>query len=114
MVPIFPGYVFAYLDWADRQRLWQTGHIARMIDVVDQKRLLDELQNIRIVERSGSFLHPVSRIAKGKRVRIIDGPLSGFEGIVSRIKGKSCVVMKVDIIHQAVACEIDAGMVVPV
>jgi transcription antitermination factor NusG len=114
MTPIFPGYVFACLDRTDRQRLWQTGHIARMIDVVDQKKLLDELHDIRIVERSGSFLHPVSSITRGKRVRIIDGPLYGFEGRVKRIKGKSCVVLEVDIIHQRVACEIDAGMVVPV
>ena len=113
MVPIFPGYVFIYLDWKDRQRLWQTGHIARMIDVVDQQRLLDELHNIRILEESGSFLHPVSEITKGKRIRIIDGPLCGLEGRVSRIKGKTCVVLEVDIIHQGVACEIDSCMLAP-
>jgi len=102
------------MDWANRRRLFQTNHVARIIDVVDQEKLLAELRDIRQVEESGSFLHPVSRIAKGKRVRILDGPLAGLEGTVNRLKGKSCVVIKVDIIHQAVACEIDAGMVVPV
>ena len=114
MVPIFPGYVFVYMDWADRRRLLRGNHVAQIIDVVDQEKLLTELRDIRQVEESGSFLHPVSRIAKGKKVRIMDGPLAGLEGTVSRLKGKSCVVIKVDIIHQAVACEIDTGMVVPV
>ncbi len=114
MVPLFPGYVFVYMDWADRRRLFQTNHVAQAIDVLDQEKLLSELRDIRQVEESGSFLHPVSKIAKGKRVRILDGPLAGLEGTISRLKGKSCVVIKVDIIHQAVACEIDTGMVVPV
>ena len=114
MVPIFPGYVFVYLDWADRQRLWQTRHIAKIIDVVDQNKFIEELKNISTVEKSGSFLHPVSAITKGKRIRIIDGPLYGLEGRISRIKGKNCVVLEVDIIQQGVACEIDASMVVPV
>lgn len=114
MVPIFSGYVFVYMDWADRRRLFQGHHIARIIDVVDQEKLLDELRDIRRVEQSGSFLHPIFKIAKGKRVRIIDGPLAGLEGKVSRIKGKDCVVLTVDIIRQAVACEIDVAMVIPI
>jgi transcription antitermination factor NusG len=112
MVPIFSGYVFAYIDWADRRRLFQTGHIASVIDVMDQDNLVEELKNIRLIEETGHFLHPVLEIAKGKRVRIIDGPLSGLDGTVIRIKGKSCIVLAVDIIRQAVACEIDAGMLV--
>lgn len=114
MVPIFSAYVFVYMDLAERRRLLQTNHVARVLDVADQEKLVLELRDIRRVEESGSFLHPVLKIVKGKRVRIIDGPLSGLEGTVSRVKGKSCVVLAVDIIHQAVACEIDAGMVVPV
>jgi transcription antitermination factor NusG len=114
MVPIFTGYVFVCMDREDRRRLLQTGHVARTIDVPDQEKLLSELRDIRQIEESGSFLHPVFRLAKGKQVRIIDGPLAGREGTVSRFKGKNCVVLKVDIINQAVACEIDAGMVVPV
>lgn len=112
MVPIFAGYVFTYIDWADRRRLFQTGHVARMIDVMDQKKLLGELRNVKLVEETGLFLHPVLEVARGKRVRIIDGPLSGLEGVVSRIKGRNCLVLEVDIIRQAVACEIDAGMVI--
>ena len=114
MVPIFPGYVFVYIDWADRRRLWQTNHIASVIDVIDQEKLLEELRAIRRVEESGSFLHAVSRIVKGMRVRIIDGPLRDVEGTVGRVKGKDCVVLKVNIIRQAVACEIDIGMVIPI
>lgn len=114
MVPIFSGYVFVYMDWPDRRRLYQTGHLARVIDVVDQERLLEELRNVRRVEESGSFLHPLTKIARGKRVRIIDGPLAGLEGKVTRLKGKHCLVLEVDIIKQSVACEIDAGQVVPV
>jgi transcriptional antiterminator RfaH len=113
-VPFFPGYVFVYMDSEDRRRLLRTNHVVRTIDAPDQEELLSELRDIRQIEESGSFLHPVSGIAKGKRVRILDGPLVGLEGTVSRLKGKSCVVLKVDIIRQAVACEIDAGMVVPV
>jgi transcription antitermination factor NusG len=113
MVPIFSGYVFAYLDWTGRKRLYQTNHIARVIDVVDQGRLLDELRSVRRVEESGSFLYPLTSITKGTSVRIIDGPLAGLQGKVCRVKSKHCVVLEVDIIKQAVACEIDAGMVVP-
>lgn len=113
MVPIFPGYVFVYIDWSDRRKLYQTNHIARVIDVVDQENLLDELRNVRRVEESGSFLHPLTKITRGRRVRIIDGPLAGLEGTVKRVKGKNCVVLNVDIIRQSVACEIDIATVIP-
>jgi transcription antitermination factor NusG len=113
-VPLFPGYVFCCLDRNDRLSLLQTGHIANVLDVVDQEGLLKDLRNIKAAIEQGAFLQPSAIVKKGQRVRIADGPLYGLEGIVKKHMGRHKLVLSLDCIQQAAACEIDITMVTPI
>ena len=41
-------------------------------------------------------------------MRIVHGPLKGLEGILVEKKGTYRFILSVDLIQQAVACEVDA------
>jgi transcription antitermination factor NusG len=110
-VPLFPSYIFSYLDRTERYDLLCSGHIANVLDVVDQEGLLKDLWNIKDACDRGVFLEPSSIIKKGQRVRIMDGPLVGLEGVVKRHSGRYRLILHIECIQQAVACEIDIRMV---
>ena len=113
-VPLFPGYIFAFGDRTGRQFLFKTGHVANVLNVVDQEGLLKDLRNIRTVCEEQTMLEPASFVKKGQRVQVVEGPLTGVEGIVKGYKGRYRLVLEIDCIQQAVACEIDIRMVVPI
>ena len=47
----------------------------------------------------------------GQRVRILGGALAGMDGILTREKGASRVVVNVDLLQRAVAVEIDSDLI---
>jgi transcription elongation factor/antiterminator RfaH len=55
--------------------------------------------------------HPYLKI--GQRVRVRSGPLEGCEGILTRRKGLSRLVLSVHLLQQSVSAEIDASCVQP-
>ena len=112
-VPLFPGYMFSYLDRMDHYRLLRTGHLAHALTVVDQEGLLNDLRNIKLASDQRALLEPASIIRRGQRVRIMDGPMIGLEGVVRSHKGRYRLILAIDCIQQAVACEIDIRMVAP-
>jgi len=59
-------------------------------------------------------LEPFPFVKLGERVRIVDGPFKGLEGIIERRKGSDRLILSVDVINQAVGLEIDADRVEPV
>lgn len=54
-------------------------------------------------------VEPHPYLAVGNRVRIVDGPLVGMQGILVRKKGKLRVVLVVDEIRQSAAVEVNAN-----
>lgn len=51
--------------------------------------------------------HPYLRV--GRRVRVMHGPMAGIEGILSRKKDKSRVVISIDALMRSVAVELEAS-----
>jgi transcription antitermination factor NusG len=112
MVPLFPGYLFCCCDQKDRYNLLMTHHVARVIRVADQFGLLRDIERLYEAQNANLELKPCAYYEKGKRVKILSGPLCGYEGIVQRIKGQRRLVLAVDFIRQAASIEVDQFSVV--
>jgi len=56
--------------------------------------------------------HPMVRI--GEAVRVVRGPLTGVEGRVMRFKSTNLLVVQVELLQRAVACELDPDVIEPV
>jgi transcription antitermination factor NusG len=87
--------------------------VANLLAVVDQARLLDQLRQIRIALASGDCVEVLPFLEAGRPVRVVAGPFRGLEGIITRIKGHTRVVLNVDMIQQSVAVEVDSAWLEP-
>jgi transcription antitermination factor NusG len=67
----------------------------------------------RIVEADvPAFAHP--HLSQGERVSIVEGPLTGVEGVFVHGRGnQGYLVISIDLLGRSVAVEIDGTAVVP-
>ncbi len=105
--PVFPGYLFVSFDADGRLILLRSNNIVRILEAGDEKKLLHQLDQIRVALTVDSTLAACSALKKGKFVKITGGPFLGIEGVVSAMKGANKVLLNVDMIGQAVAVEVD-------
>ena len=104
--PVFPGYVFARFQPEQRIPVLQSGQIARILEVKDQLKFINEIEQVRKALGADPGLHACQAISAGMTARITEGPFQGLEGIVVKFKGGMRVILNVDIIGQGVAIEI--------
>jgi transcription antitermination factor NusG len=117
-VPMFPGYLFVSGSM-DRHR-----HVA-VLSVRGVVRVLGEdgqrptpipdgqVEAIqRVVDASVSVL-PHAHLSEGDRVRVVDGPLNGVEGIyVKDRSARGRLVLSIDLLGRSVAVEVDGHAVI--
>ena len=118
-VPMFPGYLFVN-DALDKHAHVEVrksrGLVAVLGEGWDRPALVPapEVEAIRSVVDSDlpALAHPY--LARGRRIRIVGGPLRGVEGILAEWKAeRGIVVLSVDLLQRSVAVEVDAASVVP-
>src|SRR5438067_1869182 len=80
--PLFPGYVFAEVPAELKPRIYQRELLARVIRVLDESAFLRQLEAVKLVVASGFELTVMPLLTKGRRVKIVGGPLNGLEGFV--------------------------------
>lgn len=114
-VPLFPGYVFVRFGEGPGRRLavLQTAGVLRLLGRGGELEPVDnaELEAVRLLLKSNSrcVAHPFLR--EGARVRVKRGALAGIEGILTRLKNQSRLVISVTLLAQSVAVEVDAASV---
>ncbi|MCF8106453.1 MAG: hypothetical protein K9K64_13305 [Desulfohalobiaceae bacterium] len=113
LVPVFPGYVFFKGDAGKRYQAMCSHQIARVIEVTDQSRLLQELRQIKMVIDAEVNVYPHHYLEKGQEVRVASGPFKDLQGIIERKKGDCRLVLKVTSLFQAVAVDVSIDMVEP-
>lgn len=103
LIPVFPGYVFARFEQAQRLQVLQTNLLVRILEPDNPRRLLRDLVMVRRALRANPALAAVKPLAKGRLVRIVRGSFMGIEGRIARMAGTLKVVLNVDMIGQAVS-----------
>ena len=100
--PLFPGYVFAEVEPARRNRLYQQDLLVRLLPVPDETAFLVQLAAVEKLVAAGleATLHPL--LKQGARVKIVSGPLKGVEGMVENPKSPKGVVISMDVLQQGV------------
>ena len=117
--PMFPGYLFLRhtLDKASYVEIMKTNGLARILgERWDRPAVVAdaEIDAIRRVLDTGLAILPHSYLREGHRVRIIQGPLAGVEGIlVHSNPHKGLLVVSVELLQRSVAVEVDCTFVAP-
>src|SRR5262245_37189619 len=116
-VPVFPGYLFVRhtMDKTSYVEILKARGVVRILDG-GWSRLTpipaDEVDAIQRLVRSGVPLVPHAYFHQGDRVRVIEGPLLGVEGLFVREQpSKGRLVLSINLLQASVAVEVDAASV---
>jgi transcription antitermination factor NusG len=104
-LPLFPSYIFLRRVEGLRQALWRTSAVVTIMDVPDQAQLTAELLQIRKLQQQGALLTPNVDLVRGDSVRITEGSFSGYEGIVTEVRGSLRLTVKVSILKKTISVE---------
>jgi transcriptional antiterminator NusG len=113
-LPLFAGYLFCRFDPSHRARILATPGVLLIAGVGKIPLPVDgaEIEAIRQAVNSPQHVEPFSHLAIGDTVRIEHGPLSGLQGVLLRFKGRSHLILRVQLLQRGVAVEIDESWVV--
>lgn len=111
LLPLFSGYLFFCGDENQRIELLRTNRVANLIEVKNQRKLLDELLQIERALQAGVPLVPHKHVKAGQCCRVIGGPLADLQGIVVKTRGITRLVLQIDMLGQATSVEIDVDMI---
>jgi len=111
LLPIFGGYLFFCGEERQRVETLKTNRVANLIDVADQRRLIDELSQIEHAIIAGADLSPHDYIKVGQRCKVIGGALAGLQGIVAKTRNAMRLVLQIDMLGQAASVEIGTDMI---
>ncbi len=114
LLPIFNGYLFLQADDFERHIAMRSNHIASIIDVGDEKKLIRELSQIEKALSGSSKVYPFDFISEGQWVRVNKGPLKGVEGRILRKDNNYRLVLSVESIMQSISVSIEADQVEPI
>lgn len=108
MKPLFPNYLFLRLLPEQRQKVYQSDHVANLLKVHDPNEFEKQLSDILTALDSEVEVCLAPQIKAGIRVKIKNGPLRGIEGFVESRSGMADVMLRLDFIQQAASVKIHA------
>lgn len=111
--PLFPGYVFAQVPAEKKARIYQQDLLARAIIVDDVATFLRQLDEVKKIVASGFELSVMPLLTKGRRVKIVGGPLHGLEGFVDNPTHPQGIVISVDVLQQGLLVKVPAENLQP-
>jgi transcription antitermination factor NusG len=115
-VPLFPGYLFinAQLDTNVFHKIIKAHNVFRVLGNGRPAPIPGaEVQAIKAIVSGDRPYYPWRFLEKGKKVRVIDGPLTGVEGIILEMREqKRRLVVGVELFKRSVAVELADDSVV--
>lgn len=108
--PVFPGYTFVQFSAVTRVEVLKSNLIVRDLPVVNQDEFVRQLDQVRLALAADPTLDACGAFTAGRRVRITGGPFMGLEGVVQTVRGKTRVMLNMEMIGQALAVEVGIEM----
>jgi transcriptional antiterminator RfaH len=108
-IPVFPSYFFAQYE---REHLSKMKEFDLLIREMDSRRgdlLVHELDQIKKALSVDPSLGADTALKKGLMVRITDGPFTGIEGKIEKVRQKTKVSLDVNLINQAIRVEVEGS-----
>jgi transcription antitermination factor NusG len=109
-LPLFPGYVFVRISLEDRMRVLEAPGVIHLVGSAGLPIPLPdaEVDQLRKCLAPELKAEPLPYLRTGDQVRIVDGPLAGWTGMVVRHDGETRFVISVDLIMRSVAIKVEA------
>lgn len=116
---MFPGYLFLRHPM-DKETYIAVSRARGLVRVLGERWdcLAEiphgEIEAIQMVDAACCPVLPYPYLKEGQRVRIVEGPLTGVEGLLVESRpSKGLLVLSVHLLQRSVAMSVDATTVVP-
>lgn len=108
--PLFPGYVFVYLEATERLPVMQTAGVVYIVGNGSSPLPVDdqEMRVLRVGTQHAS-LSPHPPVSTGDTVRITSGPFKGVRGRVLESGGNFKFVVTIQLIQRSCAIDVHAS-----
>jgi hypothetical protein len=114
LVPLLGGYLFVAHDRFDRDPIYATERVLRILDVPRPDQLQADLNDLKaLIARAGTGLSVRPRLLPGTRVVVRRGIFTGVGGVIERHQGACLVVVNIHALGHSVAMHINAEDVDP-
>jgi transcription antitermination factor NusG len=115
LVPAFPGYIFVRLDVRFRLPVLTTPGVRGLVGYGKQPAAIcnQEIEAIRRVMKSKLPAEAFPFLQAGDTVRLIAGPLAGLTGVLISQTKVNRVLIRVTLIQQALAVDVESEWVRP-
>jgi transcriptional antiterminator RfaH len=92
--PLFPGYAFISIELQWHAARWTLGVAALIMNAGTPAKVSDAIiAEIRARERNGLVELPRRQLVAGDRVRVMQGPLRGLDGLYAGMRGGERVMV---------------------
>jgi transcription antitermination factor NusG len=112
---LFPGYVFCHFDPKARSDspVITTPGVVKILGFANKPAPLEdrEMEAVRLAAQPKACPKPFPYLSSGVKIRITQGPLSGLEGMLAKVKNKENLVVSVTMLRRSIAVEIDRSSV---
>ncbi|MBD3315467.1 MAG: hypothetical protein GF344_06740 [Chitinivibrionales bacterium] len=115
VVCLFEGYICYCASRGHERDVFRTGRVVNLVEVRNQKRFIDELDQIYHALERGVAIEPLTsteNLLPGTRIRVESGPMRGIVGSVIRVQGAHKLILSVEGLGRA-AVAIEASCVKP-
>ena len=112
-LPLFSRYVFCRFNFEARLKVISVSSIVSIVGFGGKPCPIPdhEIETIQSIVGSGLPVCPWPFLSIGQRVRVIQGPLEGLEGILTRKKSGYRVIVNMEMLNRAVAVEIEQDLI---
>lgn len=111
--PLFPGYLFLWVDSAQRRAALETNRLVATHRVGNQHEISEQLWNLADLIEKGVPLSVEERMATGHRVRVKSGILKDKQGTIVKRGGKTRLFVFVNELLGGVSVEIEQHLLEP-
>ncbi len=107
-VPLFPGYLFAKMNAAERLAMLKTNLMVNLIGVPRPRELIHQLRQIEHAgKKAQGRVKRTAVFREGDFVRVVYGPMHGMEGYLKHDEGGAKIVLNVMMLNQAIELSVN-------
>jgi transcription antitermination factor NusG len=112
--PLFPGYVFSFLNLVTGPRLYNVPGVLRILGYGKQPTHIEdeEIMMVRSIVNSSLPTEPVPYLRYGDKVCLINGPLAGVSGTFVRSLNGNKLVVSLPLLQRSIAVTLPCDSVI--
>lgn len=109
LLPLFPNYLFVKANLVHKVEVLRTPGVFWILESAGRSCPIPEgdIATVRMLAEAPAKIEPHAFLKHGDQVRVKQGALAGLQGVLTRIKNQCRVVVSFDLLHKAVAVEVD-------